>query len=181
MQTQSDITRRILALGAGVIAVVFVLDQISKWLVLRELGPDGTRDSVTIIPGFLQLIFVRNFGAAFGIFQGGSGILTVLALLAIGLLLVYFIRSANEDWVLTLALGLMLGGAIGNIVDRFQHGYVVDWIDVPRWPTFNIADSAITVGVALLVYGMLFRDPKRHADDARSPERPVHRQAQEDV
>jgi signal peptidase II len=179
MQTQSDITRRTLLMGAFVIGLVLALDQLTKWLVLRELGPGGTRDSVTVIPGVLELIFVRNSGAAFGIFQGGSGILTVLALLAIAFLLIYFIRSAAEDWVLTVALALMLGGALGNIVDRFQHGYVVDWIDFPRWPTFNVADSAITVGVTLLVYAMLFRGPPRHADDAHVADRRV--QAQEDA
>jgi signal peptidase II len=148
-------------------ALVLALDQLTKWIVLREFGPDGTRDLLTVIPGVLQVIYVRNTGSAFGLFQNASGLLTVAAIVAVCLLLVYFVRAAARDWVLALALGLQLGGAFGNIIDRFRHGHVVDWIDVPRWPTFNIADSAITVGVILLIYALLFRDTAGGTREAR--------------
>jgi len=156
--TQSVVARYSLAVGALAIVVTLLLDQLSKWIVLETLGPDGTRDVVTIIPGLLQFNFVRNTGSAFGLFQGNSEILKVLAIVAVGALLVFYIRSAARDWLLSLALGLQLGGALGNIIDRFMHGYVVDFIDFPRFPTFNLADSAITVGVVLLMYALLFRD-----------------------
>jgi signal peptidase II len=81
----------------------------------------------------------------------------------------------------SLALGLQLGGALGNIIDRFRHGYVVDFIDFPRFPTFNIADSAITVGVILLMYAVLFRDPNADKSAAASPVRDVPRTASDDV
>jgi signal peptidase II len=138
----------------------FSADQVSKWIVLRELAPPGSRQ-VEIVPGVLRLIYVRNTGSAFGLFQGRSEILKVLAVIAILALAAYFARVARGDRLLSAALGLQLGGALGNIVDRFRHGFVIDWIDVPHWPTFNIADSAITVGAVLLVYALLVRDELR--------------------
>lgn len=146
-------------LGLTAIVATFALDQLSKWIVLRELGPAGSHNVVEIVPGVLRFIFVRNTGSAFGLFQGGSEWLKVLAVLAVVLLAFYYVRTAAKDWVLALALGLQVGGALGNITDRFRHGYVVDWIDVSRWPTFNLADSGITIGVILLVYALIFRDP----------------------
>lgn len=146
-----------LALCGAVAALVIVLDQWSKELVIRELGPEAGRGIVTLVPGVLRLLWVRNTGSAFGMFQGGSEIIKFLAIGAVILLAAYFFRSAKRDWLIALALGLQLGGALGNLIDRFRHGYVVDWIDFPRFPTFNLADSAITVGVVLLMYGLLFR------------------------
>lgn len=153
-----------------------MLDQVSKSIVLRELGPNGSHDVVTIIPGVLRLIFVRNTGSAFGLFQGSSDVLKIVAVVAIVLLGLYYARAAARDWVMALALGLQVGGAIGNIVDRFRHGYVVDWIDLPRFPTFNIADSAITVGVVLLIYALMFRDtnvPSEQAEPTDTDRQPV--------
>lgn len=147
--------------ASAAFVIILVLDQLSKWAILRELGPGASSDEIELIPGVLRFIFVRNTGSAFGLFQGSSEILKVVAIVAILALAAYYARAAARDWVLALALGLQLGGAIGNVIDRFRYGYVVDFINVPRWPTFNIADSAITVGVALLMYALLFRDPDR--------------------
>jgi signal peptidase II len=158
-------------LGLMAIGGTFALDQLSKWIVLRELGPNGSRDVVEIIPGALRFIFVRNTGSAFGLFQGGSEWLKILAILAVILLAVYYVRTASKDWVLAIALGLQVGGALGNIVDRFRHGYVVDFVDVSSFPTFNIADSGITVGVILLMYALLFRDPDRLESEGASSSR----------
>jgi signal peptidase II len=93
-------------------------------------------------------------------------VLKILAVVAVIGLMVYFARAAAHDRVLATALGLQLGGALGNIVDRFRHGYVVDWIDLPRWPTFNIADSGITVGVVLMMWVLLFGDGEGRRSDA---------------
>jgi signal peptidase II len=163
--------RTSLAAGLAACLTVLLLDQLSKWIVIRELGPGGERDVITIIPGALRLIFVRNTGSAFGLFQGSSDILKILAVVAVILLGVYYVRSATRDWLLSVAFGLQLGGALGNIMDRFRHGYVVDWIDLPRWPTFNVADSAITVGVVLLMYVILFRDGRESSPARVVPER----------
>ncbi len=143
---------------ALVMGLVLVADQISKSFVLDRLGPNGDRTQIKIIPGFLRLIYVENTGAAFGIFQGKSPVLTVLALVVIVFLIVYFRQSIARSIWLSIALGLQLGGALGNVIDRFRHGFVVDFINVPKWPTFNVADSAITVGVIMLGLFLLTRD-----------------------
>ncbi len=150
------------AFAAFAAAVVLALDLLSKWIVLDRLGPDGDRDVVTVIPGVLRLIYVRNTGSAFGLFQGSSEMLKVLAVVAVAILGIYYARAAARDSLLAVALGLQVGGALGNIIDRFRYGYVIDWIDLPRFPTFNLADTGITIGVVLLIYCLLFRDPERH-------------------
>lgn len=163
------VSRRSLLVGALACVSALILDQIAKWIVLETLGPGGTRDAIEIIPGALRFHFVRNTGSAFGLFQGNSDILRVLAIVAVVILVIYYLRSASRDWVMALAMGLQVGGALGNIVDRFRHGYVVDFINVPRFPIFNTADSAITVGVVLLMYALLFRDSMPDTSAARRP------------
>ena len=163
---------------AFVMALVLIADQLTKSLVLDRLGPSGDMRQIKIIPGFLRFIYVENTGAAFGMFQGRSPVLTVLALVVIAFLIVYFRQSIARSVWLSLALGLQLGGAFGNVIDRFRHGFVVDFINVPRFPTFNIADSAITVGVIMLGLYLLTRDPMttdedspaRSTNTARAPE-----------
>jgi len=110
--------------------------------------------------GFFRLTHVHNTGAAFGLFQGQSFPLTIVALVGIAVLLVYALfiyrRFPFLDKVLGIsALGLVLGGTVGNLIDRLRFGYVIDFISVGIWPAFNIADSAIVVGVILLAYSLL--------------------------
>lgn len=154
MKTQQNTFATVLA----TVAAVVMCDQLTKEIILREIGPGSGRQIVEIIPGLLDLNFVRNTGSAFGLFQGQSEVLTVLALGAILFLAAYYFRKARNDALVAIALGLQLGGAIGNVVDRFRHGYVVDFIDFQKWPIFNLADSAITIGVVLLMYALIFRD-----------------------
>jgi signal peptidase II len=146
------------ALAAFVMLVIVVADQASKSWILSRLGPNGDSTEIKIIPGFMRFIFVENTGAAFGIFQGKSPILTSLALLVIAFLIVYFRRAIAQSLWLSIAMGLQLGGALGNVIDRFRHGFVVDFINVPHWPTFNVADSSITVGVIMLGLYLITRD-----------------------
>jgi signal peptidase II len=148
-------------LWVGSIAgVVLLLDQVTKFLVMRHIR---MFEVITVIPGFFNLTYVRNRGAAFGMLAGVPGIwrsaffiiVTVIAVAAIVLL----IRKTSER-LLVSAFSLIAGGALGNLIDRVRWGEVVDFIDwyarSYHWPTFNIADSAITVGVGLLVIDMLF-------------------------
>jgi signal peptidase II len=118
-----------------------------------------------IIPGFLDLVHVENTGVAFGLFAAGSSTfgvvaLTLLGMLALGLVLYYFWRTPDTNRGILFALALILGGAVGNLVDRIMSGSVTDFIDVyvgtHHWPTFNAADSAITVGIVLLAFDALF-------------------------
>ncbi|HET9015978.1 MAG TPA: signal peptidase II [Thermomicrobiaceae bacterium] len=157
------------ALALGVAAVVLVADQLSKAAITAALGPGSGRTAITIVPNLLQLFYVENTGAAFGIFQGGGAILTPLAVVVVAVLAIAFRRLIAESAWLSVALGLQFGGAIGNIVDRLHHGYVVDFITVPHWPTFNVADSCITVGVIILGVVLFLKDVSEPSDEAATP------------
>ena len=133
-------------------ATIFVADQITKlmiigWLRYGESWP---------VEGFLRFTHARNTGAAFSLFEGQSNILSIVAILAIGLILWLYRTSGGTSILLRLALAFQLGGAFGNLLDRFRYGYVVDFLDVGPWPIFNVADSSISVGIALLIAYVIF-------------------------
>jgi signal peptidase II len=139
-----------LARAGAVFAAVLVADQVSKAIVRASLQAGERRD---LIPG-IDLVRVRNEGIAFGLLGGSRTWLVVLIVVAaLGGLLVFFARHADRRgaW---LATGLLLGGAAGNIIDRVAHGAVTDWIKLPHWPAFNLADVAITAGVVALVFAV---------------------------
>lgn len=150
--------------------LIVAIDQLSKYLIWHSVGPAGDRVKIEII-AWLQIIFVRNTGSAFGLFQGQSSILAVLSFGALIFLGILFYRNARHDLFAALALGLIAGGAIGNLIDRLRLGYVIDWIDVPYWPTFNAADSAITIGMICLVYTLLFRTTFEPEHDSNEGDR----------
>ncbi|HEY5639520.1 MAG TPA: signal peptidase II, partial [Dehalococcoidia bacterium] len=104
-----------------------------------------------------------NTGAAFGILQDQAVFLTVMAFIGLAAIYVYYRYPPFQHWVATLAIGLMLGGAVGNLVDRIVHGRVTDFIDFPRFPSFNVADSSITVGVAIIIIGYLLLEARKEA------------------
>jgi len=140
--------------------VIIVADALTKWLVSTSID---LHESIPLIPDFLQLVHVRNTGAAFGIGANADSRIVPL-LLNLGAIGVFFVvvayafRAAVTDRMLQTGLHLILGGAIGNLIDRFRLGYVVDFVDVfvksHHWPAFNVADSAICVGIALLFLDM---------------------------
>jgi signal peptidase II len=154
---------------ACVAAIVLVVDQLSKTLVLTFLAPGAPHAEVVIVPGLLRLYYVENTGAAFGLFQGKNPLLAFLAFGVVVALVVWF-RELVRFWLGALALGLQLGGAVGNLIDRFRHGFVVDFIDFSFWPTFNVADSAITIGVLMLLY-VLLRQGQLESPRAREAEK----------
>ncbi len=147
----------------GLIGMILILDQMSKIWILKNI-PHGTGRAV--IPGLFNLTHVRNRGAIFGFFsQSGSPvvyvILTVASLAALSLVVFYFIRVPAQEKLLKITLALILGGALGNQVDRILRGFVVDFLEVYvksfHWPSFNVADSCISIGAVLLVYIFFFR------------------------
>ena len=147
------------------------LDTWSKWLIAARID---VHDSVTLIPNLFQLVHVRNTGAAFGIGANAESHIVPL-MLNIGAIGVFFVvvayafRTAVTDRVLQVGLHLILGGAIGNLIDRFRLGYVVDFLDVyvnwggqpHHWPAFNVADSAICIGIGLLFFDMRKKPEER--------------------
>ena len=143
------------ARAALVAATTVAADQAVKALV-RSTIERG--DEVDLILG-IQLVNVRNRGIAFGLFSDGGVLLVLFAIAALGALLVFFARHRDRPLV-WLPTGLLIGGATGNLIDRTREGAVTDFIDLPLWPAFNIADIAITFGVLTLLY--VLEGPPRH-------------------
>lgn len=146
--------------------VVVALDQISKWWVIRTLT---VYESIPVIDGVFNLVHIRNRGMAFGLLNGPHvdirfWCLFLASLVAIAILLVWFFKGQTADNGTTFGISLILGGAIGNLIDRIRYREVVDFLDVYfrsyHWPAFNVADAAITVGTFLLIILLLFRRPK---------------------
>lgn len=158
---------------------VLVVDQWSKWGIEQHLPHFS---SVSIIPGCLNLIYVRNTGVAFGLFAARGDLaatifLSLLGLVALTVVGLYFRRTPATNRLLLTALSLILGGAVGNLVDRLASGGVTDFIDFYvgnwHWHTFNLADSAITIGIALMLLEMFLPKKRRessetHTEPARS-------------
>jgi signal peptidase II len=135
------------ARAAAVLVCVVILDQVTKQLVRSGIGVGQVHK---LVPG-VKLVDVRNTGVAFSLFSGGGTIVLVITLLALAGLTAYFVLRPGRR-LLWLPTGLLLGGAIGNLIDRVREGAVTDFIKLPHWPAFNVADTAITVGVFVLLY-----------------------------
>jgi signal peptidase II len=149
--TQTDRWRGSRAAGyaraAAVLVLVVVVDQVTKHAVNAGIAPGAVHK---LIPG-LELVHVRNTGVAFSLFSGGGTLVLVITLVALAGLAWYFARRPGRR-LLWLPTGLLLGGAIGNLIDRVREGAVTDFIKLPHWPAFNVADMAITFGVFALLY-----------------------------
>jgi signal peptidase II len=137
--------------------VVILLDQVTKLLVRFNLE---YAKSYEILGDSLRFTYIENPGMAFGIEFGGQLFFTLFAGRATVIIFIYIIRARAEKISLRLALAMILGGAIGNLIDRFMYGKVVDFVDVgfgtTRWPIFNVADSAVTVGMIMMITIVLF-------------------------
>jgi len=146
----------------AVAAVIFIADQATKAAVISGIG---LHERVPVVDDLVQLWHVQNSGAAFSLFQGGTLLFLVVTVVALGMI-VYFHRQfrGRSPWLQAL-LGVILGGTAGNLVDRVRLGYVTDFVSVGvgelRWPTFNVADSSIVVGIGLLVAYLVLTDRRR--------------------
>jgi signal peptidase II len=143
---------------------VVVLDQITK-LAVKERFYLG--ESIALLGDFLRFTYIQNPGMAFGISFGSPMFFTIFASIASVVILIYLYRMRREPFHSRLSLALILGGAIGNLIDRFAYGKVIDFIDIgfndTRWPVFNVADSAVTIGMIILVTLVLFEGQKEEA------------------
>jgi signal peptidase II len=135
--------------------LVVIADRSSEIFIENRFGVGyGPRQ---VIDHLLFLTVIRNTGAAFGLFQNFTvGLLIISTIVVVGIV-IYYARVADRDWPALLGLALIVGGAIGNAYDRGVRGSVIDFIQVPDWPIFNVADSAITIGVLLLIVGAFWR------------------------
>jgi signal peptidase II len=137
-----------------VLAVVLVADQLSKHIVRVDI-PIGQVNK--FLPA-INLVDVRNTGVAFSLFSGGGALVLVFTFVALAALVVYFVMRPDRPG-LWLPTGMLVGGAIGNLIDRLAHGAVTDFIKLPFWPAFNVADMSITFGVLALLY--VLEGPRR--------------------
>ena len=140
----------------AIAVAVVIVDQLTKSWLVANVQPGG---AIEIVGDWLRLIHGRNNGGLFGLFGGSAAVLALASLGVIGLIVAYHARS-KPNVVLTIALGLLLGGAIGNLIDRLRFGYVIDFVDAGigtlRFYTFNVADSAISIAILLLILLALF-------------------------
>jgi len=150
---------------------IVAFDQITKWMVRQSLE---LHDSREVVSGLLSLTHVRNRGAAFGFLSNAdlpyqSLLFSVLSLAALGAIAIYAFKLPVAHKAPQIALAMIMGGAVGNLIDRMAHGYVVDFVDVywraHHWPAFNVADSCISIGVGILILDLL-RTPAEGSDDA---------------
>ena len=150
---------------AGLLAVAVaavVADQVTKRAIEHRLALEETH---RVLP-FLTITHVRNSGIAFGIFPGRLGLVSLLTAIAVVWMLVHFARSGSRHVLFPVALGLLVGGSVSNLADRVRDGHVTDFIHISHWPTFNLADSFIVTGVALLVIGLIRIEHRQHAAPA---------------
>jgi signal peptidase II len=155
---------------AGLVAVAIaavVADQVTKRAIEHRLALDEAHH---VLPG-LTITHVRNSGIAFGIFPGRLMIVSVLTAAAVIWMLVHFARSGSRHVLFPVALGLLVGGSVSNLADRIRQGHVTDFIHITHWPTFNLADSFIVIGVLILLLALVAADrapkpPRRTLDVA---------------
>jgi signal peptidase II len=164
-QPASLFSRRTLSFAATALSVI-ALDRWTKQLATEHLLDSGAR-SVPLIGEYIRLTYVENRGAAFGVLQDQTAFFILVGLVVISVIVASYRYIPEPSWLLNLCLGLQMGGAIGNLIDRMRLGYVIDFVDAylgpHHWPAFNVADSAISVGVALLILDMLWH-PQSHPD-----------------
>jgi signal peptidase II len=148
----------------------FFADQLTKEIVGRTLAVGESVDLV----GPFSLHHVQNSGIAFGLFASRTTIVIGVTALAVGWMLWFFARSGRRHPVLPVALGLVLGGSLANLVDRIRLGHVTDFLDLEAWPAFNLADTFIVVGVAVLFGALVLADRPRRMHGSRHGDSPLH-------
>lgn len=142
---------------------VLLVDQISKHLIVKTLRQGQIWYIFPRLASLFQFTYVTNTGAAFGLLPQWGDFFVIIASLVIIALVLYYIHLPDGEWVVRIALGLQLGGALGNLVDRLHRGFVVDFIDLnfwplAHWPVFNLADTSIVTGVVVLIGLMLWEE-----------------------
>ncbi len=136
-----------------IVLVIAILDQAVKAIVIRRMY---LSESITVLPNILTITRIHNSGIAFGLFPGMPNLFIVVTLLSMCAVLYFYLTVIPRGALLTVGCGLIMGGALGNLIDRFCMGYVVDYIYFSFWPAFNVADSSVTVGVAILMISFFF-------------------------
>ena len=153
-----------------IVLLILAVDQLTKTIVFNTLGPGTASKPLEFFGGLIVIHFRANSGAAFSLLRGQNGFFIITGLIIIGVMVVYYRWASNPSVITRLGLGLTVGGAMGNLVDRLHYGFVVDFIGSRMWPTFNIADAAIDIGIFLLAISILFMTPKAEATNEKCPQ-----------
>ncbi|MBC8249121.1 MAG: signal peptidase II [Anaerolineales bacterium] len=139
-----------------VVAILtLVIDQISKRVVMTSFRLGESWNPVAALERWVSLTYVTNTGAVFGLFPDHGIIFMVISVVVIVVIVLYYRHLPGDQWLIQTSLGLQLGGALGNLLDRLRYGHVIDFIDFKVWPVFNVADSSVFVGVVILAFHLL--------------------------
>ena len=161
----------------SVLVVVILLDQVSKYLVMHNLP---YMETVNVIKGLFSYTYVHNYGAAFGILQNKRVFFIIVAILMVGAMFAFY-RRIPHHWLTQVALGLAVGGALGNCLDRIRLGYVVDFLDFHVRTIINVADMGITVGMVIIAWQILFEDRHQKEIEPRVEAFGAEQQGSEDL
>jgi len=147
----------ILLISAG---LIIAFDQYTKWLVIENIPFLGSwlPAELADLQPYFRIVHWHNSGAAFGLFQNGNLIFTILAIAASGFIITFFPSIEKHEWSLRAAMIFQLGGAVGNLIDRLKFGYVIDFISIADFPVFNVADASISIGVAILLIDVVLTE-----------------------
>ena len=165
---------RDLLLLLGVAGISVALDQWTKWWVREniEYGGQWLPEGLMWLSPYARIVHWYNSGAAFGMFQNGNLVFTILAFIVIAAILYYYPSVEANDWTLKLAMGLQLGGAVGNLIDRLIMQKVTDFISIWNFPVFNIADASISIGVVVLLLGVWLKEREEKMKAAQTKTEP---------
>lgn len=159
----------------GVATTTFAIDHLTKWIIVQSLEVRETWVPLPFLENIFDITYIRNTGAAFGLAQRFGNVFLVIAIVVTGVIIHYYRRLPHNYWILRIALGMMMGGALGNAADRVIRGYVVDMFHLHGWPIFNIADSVVVMGVLIWVIVLWWEDrpksqPTTEAESASDTE-----------
>lgn len=152
----------------AIAAIVIILDQLTKAWIHQNLAYGEVYRPELWLSNYARLVHVKNTGAAFGIFQNLGLLFTILPFVISALILYYFPRIPRQDWLIRFAMGLYLGGAIGNLIDRLTLGHVTDFISIGNFAIFNIADASLSSAAAIFILGVLIQEKRKQSEQKRS-------------
>lgn len=160
----SKMTQRLLWLCAVIVGVV-LLDQVIKRFMVDWIGPSADQHRVNVVGSVVGFEYLENRGAAFGLFSQGTILLATVSVIIILIAFVAMVRYARDEFWISFGIALIIGGAIGNAIDRFSRGYVVDYIAIGQFWKFNLADSAVTIGVVTAFICLWIAENKSNHND----------------
>jgi signal peptidase II len=149
---------------ALVAVAVFVADQLTKYAVVQWLGLGGSWSPISNAPGLITLVPGINTGTACGYLPQFGSLFTFAPFLILAIVILFYRQQQRRNWLLSIGTGLIIGGAFGNLADRLRLGYVVDFVQVSRWPVFNVADAAVSTAVVLLLFWSLREDSAKQVN-----------------